>query len=54
MAGMKVAEELRADFLCIRSDSKLVVNQVSDVYQAKGDNMVAYLKKVQEATTRFK
>ena len=44
--GMKVAEELGADFLLVRSDSQLVINQVSGVYQAKGDNMLAYLKKV--------
>ncbi|KAK0603952.1 hypothetical protein LWI29_010535 [Acer saccharum] len=54
LAGMKVAEELGAYFLLVRSDLQLVINQVSGLYQAKGDNMVAYLKKVQEAATRFK
>ena len=36
------------------SDLQLVINQVSDLYQAKDDNMVVYLKKVREAATRFK
>ncbi|KAK1558900.1 hypothetical protein Q3G72_008053 [Acer saccharum] len=55
LAGMKVAKELRVNFRLVRSDSQFVINQVSGVYKAKGDNMVAYLKKVQEATTtRFK
>ena len=31
-----------------------MVNQVTGLYQAKGDNMVAYLAKVQEAMKKFK
>ena len=54
LAGMEVDEELGADFLLVRSDLQLVVNHVSGLYQAKGDNMVAYLKRVQEAMTIFK
>ena len=37
----------------IKSDSQLVVNQVSGLYQEKGENMVAYLAKVQEAMKKF-
>ena len=51
---MGVAETLGADFLIVKSDSQLVVNQVSGVYEAKGDNMAAYLAKVREAVGRFK
>ena len=40
IARMGVAESLEADFLIVKSDSQLVVNQVSGLYQAKGDNMV--------------
>ena len=46
LAGMEVAEALEADFLLNKSDSQLVVNQVSGLYQAKGDNLAAYLTKV--------
>ena len=53
-ARMGVAEALEADFLLTKSDSQLVVNQVLGVYQAKGDNMVAYLAKVREAMKKFK
>ncbi|KAI9180541.1 hypothetical protein LWI28_005866 [Acer negundo] len=49
LAEMKVAEELGADFLLVKSDSKLVVNQVSRLYHANGDNMISYLKQVQKA-----
>ena len=32
----------------------LIINQVSGLYQAKGDNMVAYLARVQEAMKKFR
>ena len=54
LAGLKVAKELGADFLLIKSDSQLVVNQVTGSYQAKGDNMIAYLERVQTAMAAFK
>ena len=54
LAGMGVAEALKVDFLLVKSDSQLVVNQVSGIYQAKGDNMIAYLDKTREAMTKFK
>ena len=42
---LQLAKELRAEQLGIYNDSKLVVNQVNGDYQAKGENMAAYLKK---------
>ena len=30
------------------SDSQLVVKQIEDTYEAKGENMILYLKKVRE------
>ena len=36
---------MRAEQLIIYSDSQLVVNQVNGDYQAKRENMAAYLKK---------
>ena len=51
---MRVAGVLGAEYLQIKSNSQLVVNQVTGLYQAKGDNMVAYLAKVQEAMKKFK
>ncbi|KAK0571625.1 hypothetical protein LWI29_019048 [Acer saccharum] len=51
LAGMKMATELGVEYLLVRSDSQLVINQVSVAYQARGDNMIAYLRKVQEAAT---
>ena len=45
LVGKGVAEALVAYFLILKSDCQLVVNQVSGLYQAKSDNMAAYLAK---------
>ncbi|KAK0591186.1 hypothetical protein LWI29_036630 [Acer saccharum] len=52
-AGLTVARELGARFLAIKSDSQLIVKQVAGTYQAKGNNMSAYLEKVQQAIKAF-
>ena len=46
--GFQSARELRVCNLKIYSDSQLVVNQVNDVYQVRGEKMVAYLGKAKE------
>ena len=40
-----MAKELQAHNLKIYSDSQLVVNQVNDIYLARGERMAAYLEK---------
>ena len=35
---------MKVEQLRIYSDSKLVINQINGDYQAKGENMAAYLK----------
>ena len=45
---MKLAKELRVKNLKVYSDSQLVVNQVNETYQAKGEKLVAYLVKAKE------
>ena len=44
LAGLRLAKEMRVKQLRIYNDSQLVVNQVNGDYQAKGENMAAYLK----------
>ena len=44
LVGLQLAEEMRVEQLRIYSDSQLVVNQINKDYQAKGENMAAYLK----------
>ena len=44
LAELWLAKEMKVEQLKIYSDSQLVVNQVNGDYQAKGENMDAYLK----------
>ena len=53
LADLNVARELGAQFLAIKSDSQLIMNQVAGSYQAKGENMTAYLEKVKQAIKAF-
>ena len=39
---------MEADQLEVCSDSQLVVKQIEDDYEAKGEKMICYLKKVHE------
>ncbi|XP_024028934.1 uncharacterized protein LOC112093845 [Morus notabilis] len=49
LAGLRLAEHLKAGNLDIFSDSQLIVNQVKGQYQTRDEKMAAYLKKVREA-----
>ena len=44
---------MEADQLEIRSDSQLVVKQIEDSYEVRGEKMVLYLKKVRELLKKF-
>ena len=44
IAGLKLAKEMKVKSLEIYSDSQLVVYQVTNEYQACGENMAAYLQ----------
>ena len=44
---------MEADQLEICSDSQLVVKQIEDSYEAKGEKMILYLKKVREMFKKF-
>ena len=43
IAGLNVTKEMKVESLEIYSDSQLVVCQIIDEYQARGEQMVAYL-----------
>ena len=42
-----------ANQLEVSSDSQLVVKQIEDSYEAKGEKMIMYLKKVRELLKNF-
>ena len=53
IAGINLAHSVEADQLEVRSDSQLVVKQIKDSYEAKGEKMILYLKKVRELYKKF-
>ena len=44
---------MEADQLEVCSDSQLVVKQIEDSYEARGEKMILYLKKVRELCKKF-
>ena len=44
---------MEVDQLAVRSNSQLVVKQIEDSYEAKGEKMILYLKKVRELLKKF-
>uniref|UniRef100_A0A2N9F6T8 Uncharacterized protein n=1 Tax=Fagus sylvatica TaxID=28930 RepID=A0A2N9F6T8_FAGSY len=53
LTGLRIAKELGANRLKIRSDSQLIVGQVNGEYEAREDRMTKYLKLVREAIKWF-
>ena len=53
IAGLNLADSMEADQLEICSDSQLVVKQIKDSYEARGEKMILYLKKVRELFKKF-
>ena len=53
IAGLNLAHSMEVDKLEVCSDSQLVVKQIEDTYEAKGEKMILYLKKVQELLKKF-
>ena len=53
IAGLNLAHSMEVDQLEVCSDSQLVVRQIEDTYEAKGEKMILYLKKVRELLKKF-
>ena len=53
IAGLNLAYSMEVDQLEVCSDSQLVVRQIKDTYEAKGERMILYLKKVRELLKKF-
>ena len=53
IARLNLAHSMEADQLEVCSDSQLVVKQIEDDYEAKGEKMIRYLKKVRELFKKF-
>ena len=53
IARLNLAHSMEADQLEVSSDSQLVVKQREDSYEARGEKMILYLKKVRELFKKF-
>ena len=53
IARLNLAYSMEVDQLEVCNDSQLVVKQIEDTYEAKGEKMILYLKKVRELLKKF-
>ena len=53
IAGLNLTHSMEVDQLEVSSDSQLVVKQIEDSYEARGEKMILYLKKVRELLKKF-
>ena len=53
IAGLNLVHSMEVDQLEVCSDSQLVVKQIEDSYEARGENMILYLKKICELLKKF-
>lgn len=45
--GLELAKDISPDKMILRSDSRLVLNQINNNFETKGESMIKYLRKVQ-------
>ena len=50
---LNLAKEMKVESLEIFSDSQLIVCQVTNKYQARGEKMAAYLQKAKDLLSTF-
>ena len=53
IAGLYLVHSMEVDQLEVCSDSQLVAKQIEDSYEARGEKMILYLKKVRELLKKF-
>ena len=53
IVGLNLAHSMEVDQLEVSSDSQLVVKQIEDSYEARGEKMILYIKKVRELLKKF-
>ncbi|GJS92294.1 reverse transcriptase domain-containing protein [Tanacetum coccineum] len=54
LSGLRIAESMGVKHIEAFVDSKLIANQINDLYQAKEDAMQRYLSKAKDLITRFR
>ena len=53
IVGLNLAHSMEVDQLQVCSDSQLVLKQIEDFYEARGEKMILYLQKVRELLKKF-
>lgn len=53
IAGLELAKEVRANKVKIRTDSQLVANYISEVFELKDEKMGQYLRRVRQMIKKF-
>ena len=53
ITGLHLTLELQVRHVKLFSDSQLVVNQINDIYLARGEKMATYLEKAKEQLSSF-
>ena len=53
LAGLRAARSLKVDRISVFCDSQLIVSQVKEECEAKGEKMAIYLKIVKEWEVQF-
>ena len=53
IAGLNLTHSMEVDKLEVCNDSQLVVKQIEDSYEARGEKMILHLKKVRELLKKF-
>jgi len=54
ITGIELCYTAGANLVQVFLDSQLVVTQLNEAYEAKGDTMAAYVRRVREATKLLK
>ena len=53
IVGLHLAKEMKVESLEIYSDSQLIVCQINNEYQVRGEKMAAYLQKARDLLSTF-
>ena len=53
MTGLRVGKALGAKNLLLQSDSKLIIGQIKEEYEAKEERMQRYLRLTKHLTQKF-
>jgi ribonuclease HI len=54
IAGLRIAQEMGAEYVELRSDSQVIIGHIQGEFEAKGEKMKLYLSRVQDMQASLK